>query len=141
MDFVDWLKNERKSRGLSQSWIEKAAKNIEGKPLAEGTLSYIETRNRSYTAEQVIRIARALKIDIIYALFRAGYVLPKELHSPMEKIFDNPKAYRLCNLISQMDNYHLDMVEDPILAIIETCSRVKGGDAMAKPGNKQTGFG
>jgi len=146
--FLNWLDDEIERRGISQNWVEDNARNPRGKSLSRGTISAIKKaqnpeakKNRKLTAEHVIRISRALRVQFLQSLSLAGYIKSDEVGLSKTFVPDNPYLYNIWNGLKELDDERLKLVEEPILSIIKACKNFKGGDSQETAGDLETGYG
>ena len=77
--FSDWLLNELKSRGMSQSDLARAA------GLGSGTISNIMNGNRKVGQETLTKVADALRLPPELVFEKAGVFAPKTELSPTKR--------------------------------------------------------
>jgi len=104
-------------------------------------LGRILRRERPCSAEYVIRISRALRLEFLQALYLAGYIKKEEASLAKKFIPDDPHMYRIWSGLKDLNAEQMKLCEKPILAIIEACAEAKGGDTHAKPLDTKTGHG
>jgi len=126
MDFIDWVNEEIEKRGLTQGWLAKNAITPEGEGMSPPYLGRILRRERQCSAEYVIRIARALRVEFLQLLYLAGYIKKDEVSLAKKFIPDNPQLYRIWAALRDMDNESLRLAEPIILEAAKAC-RTKGG--------------
>jgi transcriptional regulator with XRE-family HTH domain len=103
--FSEWLLQELKTRGLTQSDLARSAK------LGSGTLSNIMSGNRKVGQDTLAKIAFALRIPP-EVVFRAAGLLPP--HS------DDPWVEKQTHRLSQIDDPTLrEIANNFILSMVE----------------------
>lgn len=142
MMFLKWLDEEKRRRGLSQNQIESMA------GLKKGTLSAIRgyhtgrtTKRRNITADHVIKIARALRLEFLQVLVISGHISPEEVSLAKKFIPDDPSTYRIWEALMNISNEEMMIVEKPVLAIVEACTKSRGGELSDKDSATEAGHG
>ncbi len=115
--FRRWLREQiPEGRGRD---IARKAKNLRGEPLPENYFAKLFHDGKFVQAEHAIRIARALKEDILKTLWRAGFVSEDELQIAGRRPTDSPALEHIWARLSEMTEEELDAVEYPVTANLE----------------------
>ncbi len=147
MDFVEWLNEQvEKDKSKTNIWIGDKAVNLHPLPNQKVTLDativgYIRKGQRYPTEGHVLRIARALKADIMECLRMAGYVKEEEVKASRKFKPGNPALFGIWNMLNQLDAKGLGKAEGPILKIIESHLPEENLEEREREGpNKATGI-
>ena len=140
MDFVNWFMKTRKQKGYSQAGLARRATDVYDNEMKASEINKIEKGNRNCSANHVIRIARAFRLEFLQALEMAGYISKDEVGLSKTFVPDNPNLYRIWGALKELSDGDLEMAEETVVKAIEAF-KDKGGDALTKPLDTKAGHG